>query len=113
MNTRRPYTAVYLEKGKNYVFCNEELEPAFERDELEIIADKWNNGFGFKKIAEEHERDPDEIFLAIFHLAREGKIHRKINCKKQVKHIEMKENIPTVIEYQNRRYVYESETNWR
>ena len=114
MNTRKPYAAVFLKKGKDYVFCNEELEPAFEREELDIIAEKWNMGYGFEEIAEEHKRDPDEIFLAIFHQAREGKIHRKLNYKRpDVKHLKIKKDIPTVIQYEGRRYVYEPDSKWR
>lgn len=75
MNTRRQGAAVFLKPGKDYVFCNEELEPVFEREELEEITQKWNLGFSFEEIAAEYQRDPDEIFLAIFHQAREGKIH--------------------------------------
>lgn len=78
MNTRNAGTAVFLKPGNDYVFCNEDLELAFERNDLEIITDKWNNDYSIEQIAKEHKRDPDEIFLAIFHQAREGKISRKI-----------------------------------
>ncbi|MFD2133314.1 hypothetical protein ACFSKI_19045 [Pseudogracilibacillus auburnensis] len=106
MNTRG-YGPVYIEKGKDYVFCNEELEPVFERHALEAISEKWNRGCSIEQIAIEYERDPDEIFLAIFHQAREGKIVRKLNYRKPIKHLKIKKNVPTVIEYENRRYVYE------
>lgn len=107
MNTRK-YNTPVLQKGKQYVFCNEELEPAFEVRELDVIADKWNRGFTFEEIAKEHLRDPDEIFLAVFHLAREGKIFRKLICMKPiVKHLKIKREIPTVILYEGRRYIYD------
>lgn len=78
MNTRGAYIT-YLKKDKDYVFCNEELEMVFEKQDLETITDKWNSGNKIETIAEEHRRDPDEIFLALFHQARNGKIFRKIN----------------------------------
>ena len=113
MNTRRQGAAVFLTPGKDYVFCNEELETAFERVELEEITRKWNLGFSFEEIAIEHQRDPDEIFLAVFHQAREGKIHRQLTYKLPIRHLKIKKEIPTVIEYENRRYVYEPHTKWR
>lgn len=108
MNTRvgRP---VYLKKDKDYVFCNEELEMAFEKQDLQLITDKWNLGRDIEDIASEHNRDPDEVFLALFHQAREGKIFRKINSVEMISSIKSKKGIPTVIEYDDRRYVYEPE----
>lgn len=110
MNTRK-YATPLLKKGKKYVFCNEDLEPAFEQDEIDIIAEKWNQGFSFEEIAEEHMRDPDEIFLAIFHQAREGKISRKLIYKKSlVKHLKIEHSIPTIIQYEGRKYIYDAKS---
>lgn len=111
MNTRT-YNTPFLEKGKKYVFCNEDLEPAFEQEELGIITEKWNQGFSFEQIAEEHGRDPDEIFLAIFHQARQGLIYRKINVKAtKLRFLKFDNGIPSVIEFENRRYVYSPESD--
>lgn len=106
MNTRGAYIG-YLNKEKEYVFCNEELETAFEKEDLQLITDKWNLGRDIEEIASEHNRDPDEIFLALFHQAREGKIFRKINSVELIKSIKSKKGISTVIEFEGRRYVYE------
>lgn len=106
MNTRGGHV-VYLKKDRDYVFCNEELEMAFERRDLDDITDKWNLGYDIEQIAIEHKRDPDEIFLALFHQAREGKTFRKINYVESIKHVKIKKEIPTVIEYEDRRYIYE------
>ncbi len=110
MNTRRQGAAVFLKPGNDYVFCNEELEPVFERNDLEEITKKWNQGFSFEEIAVEYQRDPDEIFLAIFHQAREGKIVRRLAYKQPVRHLKIKKDVPTVIEYEKRRYVYDPNT---
>lgn len=107
MNTRKNYTP-FIVKGKKYVFCNEDLEPAFEQKQLDIITEKWNSGYSFEQIAFEHNRDPDEIFLAIFHQARRGLIHRKITRNvSNVRLLKYNHEIPIVIEYENRRYVYD------
>lgn len=108
MNTR-DNKAVFLKKGKDYVFCNEELEPVFEKNDLDAISDMWNRGWSIEAIAVKYSRDPDEVFLGLFHQARIGKISRKINYTPPIKHLKIKRNIPTVIEYEKRRYVYEPE----
>lgn len=77
MNTRGHFIPV-LKEDASYVFCHEDLELAFEKNELELITKKWNQGANIFKIAEEHKRDPDEVFLALFHQARKGKLERKI-----------------------------------
>src|SRR5690625_1808277 len=101
----------FLKPDRDYVFCNEDLELAFEKHDLDIITDKWNRGHDILQIAEEHKRDPDEIFLAIFHQARKGKITRKISAKNpEVVYVKMKRGIPSVIEYAGRRYVYDPGT---
>lgn len=110
MNTRHMGSVPVLNPNKNYVFCNEDLELAFEQEDLEVITRKWNTGWKLEQIAEEHKRDPDEIFLAIFHQAREGKIFRRLAYKQPVRHLKIKKDVPTVIEYEKRRYVYDPNT---
>jgi len=60
----------------NYVFCLEELELAFEDFVLDRITEAWESGDTIERIAWREKRDPDEIFLALFHQARERKITR-------------------------------------
>lgn len=105
MNTRSAH-AVYLKKGLDYVFCNEDLELAFEKDALAEITEMWNVGIKIDDIAIKFRRDPDEVFLAIFHQARAGEIKRKLNYVESVQHLKIKKDIPTVIDYEGRRYVY-------
>lgn len=45
----------------------------FTESMLEEIQVQYNAGYSPEEIAEYTKRDPDEIFLALFHLAREGK----------------------------------------
>lgn len=106
MNTRSAH-AVYLKKGHKYIFCNEDLELAFEKDVLEEITEMWNARIKIDDIAIKFRRDPDEVFLAIFHQARAGKIKRKLNYIESVQHLKIKKDIPTVISYEGRRYIYE------
>jgi len=105
MNTRN-FTIPYLRPDEKYIFCNDELELAFEENDLKEITDKWNRGYDIELIAKQHKRDPDEIFLAIFHQARKNKITRKINARKpEVVHLKIKKDVPTVIEYEGNRYI--------
>ena len=65
-----------LKPKYNYVFCLEDLELAFEDFVLDRITDAWESGDSIERIAWREKRDPDEIFLALFHQARERKITR-------------------------------------
>jgi len=65
-----------LKPKYNYVFCLEELELAFEDFVLDRITEDWESGDSIERIAWREKRDPDEIFLALFHQARERKITR-------------------------------------
>lgn len=55
-----------------YVFILEELELAFRKSDLAYIQDSYNAGDTPEMIGYALERDPDEIFLALYHLARKG-----------------------------------------
>ena len=44
----------------------------FSGSMLNEILEKHNEGYSFEEIGEYLKRDPDEIFLALFHLARQG-----------------------------------------
>lgn len=99
--------AFFLEKGLDYIFCNEDIEPTFERNQLNEITDRWNNRISVHEIAADIKRDPDEVFLAIFHQARAGKIKRMINVVESVKHVKQIQGVPVVIMYDGRRYVHE------
>ena len=50
----------------------------FSGSMLDAILEKHNAGYSLEQIAEYVGRDPDEVFLAIFHLGRQGYEIRKI-----------------------------------
>lgn len=52
----------------------EDLDFYWDKKELKQIRKMWDNEIGIKYIAEYFKRDPDEVILAILHLAREDKI---------------------------------------
>ena len=45
----------------------------FSQEMLDEILIQYNTGYSPEEIAEYTKRDPDEIFLALFHLSRKGK----------------------------------------
>ncbi|RDW17610.1 hypothetical protein CWR48_13925 [Oceanobacillus arenosus] len=70
------YTIPYLPETGGYTYCLEELELAFPNEQLEEITERYNNGAHVAQIAHEIKRDPDEVFLALFHQGRHGKINK-------------------------------------
>ncbi|KAB8139285.1 hypothetical protein F9U64_01280 [Gracilibacillus oryzae] len=70
-----------LNPKKDWVFCLENLELAFEKDVLERITDDWNSGVDINTIAKRERRLEDEIFLALYHQARLGKITKPFAFK--------------------------------
>jgi hypothetical protein len=62
---------------KNRVIVLEDLNFIWDELELQEIAQLWQEGVPVKKIAEFFERDPDEVLLALIHLAREEKIESR------------------------------------
>lgn len=69
--------AVKLKKQKSYfeggiVRLFDDLEMSYTNDLLQAIKTFHNEGHSFEDIGERFNRDPDEIFLALFHLARKG-----------------------------------------
>lgn len=52
----------------------DDCELYFSEEMLENIRKFYNEGHPIEKISNYLRRDADEIFLAIFHLARKGKI---------------------------------------
>nr|WP_289038234.1 hypothetical protein [uncultured Allobacillus sp.] len=64
--------------GGGIVQLFSDLVTEFSGEMLTEILDKYNKGYSFDEIAEYTGRDPDEVFLAIFHMARQGYEVRKI-----------------------------------
>ncbi|WP_163526645.1 hypothetical protein [Halobacillus ihumii] len=79
MNTIAKNT--YLPKTGNNVIILEELEFGYPEKQLKEIQDDWNDGVELEQIAWKQKRPADEIFLALFHLGRKGKIKRKFGCR--------------------------------
>lgn len=58
----------------NRVIVLEEANFIWDRSELNEMAEMWKNGVSIQKMGAYFERDPDEVLLAIIHLAKEEKI---------------------------------------
>lgn len=84
MNTASTHVP-FLKKSRSrdYVFCLEELELAFPRQQLDEITKAWNDGADLEYLAKKYQRLPDEILLALFHQARNGKTKRPFAFRKQ------------------------------
>lgn len=64
--------------GKKYqiVWIFDDIDRAFTWGLLCDITEQWESGKTIEEIAKKYRRDPDEIFLALFHMARQGKVTR-------------------------------------
>ena len=79
MKTRGDWRTPLLKPGQKIEFVLEDLELAFYKEQLDRITKRWNNSNDlFDEIAERESRDTDEVFLALFHQARKGKITRPL-----------------------------------
>lgn len=56
----------------------DDLTIIFSGSMLDEILKQYNAGKTFEEIAKYMKRDPDEIFLALFHLARQNKKIRPV-----------------------------------
>lgn len=59
------------------VIVLEGLDFFWDQPELEEIAEMWEKGLSPMYMANHFDRDPDEIFLALLHLARDKRIERR------------------------------------
>jgi hypothetical protein len=67
---------------KNRVIILEDMNFIWDTPELETVVAMWTSGESVEGIAEHIDRDPDEILLALIHLARDDKIAaRKLGLK--------------------------------
>lgn len=69
-------------RTRNYEFVLEDLELAFPKWQLDEITEHWENGAELDYIAKKFKRQVDEVFLALFHQAREGNIERPFAYRK-------------------------------
>jgi hypothetical protein len=66
-----------LEPRLNRVCVLEDLDFWWDEWELKDIKKMWKMELSINYMAEHFDRDPDEVILAIIHLAREEKIIRR------------------------------------
>ncbi|MBT2601265.1 MULTISPECIES: hypothetical protein [unclassified Oceanobacillus] len=76
MNTASSAIPILPEVG-DYVYALEDLEPAYPKWQMAQITHAFNNGDNIPTIADREQREDDEIFLAIYHQARKGRITRR------------------------------------
>jgi hypothetical protein len=57
--------------GGGIVQLFNDLSIEFSGDMMKEIKKRYNEGYSFEEIGEYTKRDPDEIFLALFHIARQ------------------------------------------
>ncbi|MBO0962368.1 hypothetical protein J1P26_21935 [Neobacillus sp. MM2021_6] len=67
---------------KKRVVILEDLDFVWDQPELNEIAQMWNRSLSVNYMAEHFNRDPDELLMAIIHLARNDKlVPRKYGLK--------------------------------
>jgi hypothetical protein len=59
---------------KNRIIVLEEMNFVWDKHQLNELSEMWADGESIEGIAEHFDRDPDEILLALIHIAREDKI---------------------------------------
>jgi hypothetical protein len=59
---------------KNRIVILEDINFIWDEPELKEVRKMWKKGVSVISMAEHFERDPDEVLLAIMHLARNDKI---------------------------------------
>lgn len=55
----------------------EDIEFIWKKKDIELVKKLWEKGVTFKRITEKLDRDPDEVFLLLLHLARKGSIKKR------------------------------------
>lgn len=64
------------EVGSGIVYCLADLDPVFSGELLEEITKLFEMGYQPEEIGPLLHRDPDEIFIALFHQSRQGNVSR-------------------------------------
>ena len=77
MNTATNQFAFIRPTG-DYVIILDDLEFAFQKDQLDEIAELHNDGVRLSDISKITKRDEYEVMLAIIHLHRQGKLTRPL-----------------------------------
>jgi serine/threonine-protein kinase RIO1 len=66
--------ALFRDARMNRECACEDLDFYWDRSEFKTMKKMWNKGVGAAEMAIHFERDPDEVLIALIHLAREEKI---------------------------------------
>ena len=61
----------------NRVCVLENLDFYWDRSELKVMKKMWNLSLSIEYMANHFERDPDEVLLALIHLARKDSITKR------------------------------------
>jgi predicted regulator of amino acid metabolism with ACT domain len=73
-----PVTDLIPRKARlNRIIVCENMNFIWDDPELKEIAEMWKLNLSIEYMANHFERDPDEVIIAIIHLAREDKIIRR------------------------------------
>lgn len=67
---------------RNVVVVLEDMDFVWDEDELNLIAKWFAGGYDFFEIGKFLKRDPDEVWAAWMHLARENKLLKKVDNKR-------------------------------
>lgn len=59
---------------KNRVIVLEDLNFVWDEEELFDMKCKWDEGESIMQVSQYFDRDPDEVVIALIHLARKSKI---------------------------------------
>lgn len=69
---------IYMQVSRlNRVIVLEELNFVWDETELRELELMWQKNVSIKSMSKHFDRDPDEILLALIHLAREDRIKRR------------------------------------
>lgn len=78
MRKTRVYNEAYMLKPRrNRVIVLEGLNFFWDEPELEEIVQMWEEQFSVNYISDYFDRDPDEILLALLHLAKTDRIQKR------------------------------------
>jgi hypothetical protein len=69
--------ALFQEARMNRECACIDLNFWWDRSEFKDMKKMWNKGIGAVEMAEYFGRDPDEVLIALIHLAREEKIEAR------------------------------------
>lgn len=73
------YNYVNRTKYTDIEIILEDVEFAWRKSDIQEVIKLWGYGIPLKKISERINRDLDEVFLLLLHLARNGTIKKREN----------------------------------